>query len=122
MGLASFQSLDPQVIMPQILAFVKEAQALDAVSSIVVFGSLATQTMTHASDIDLAIILENKDHLHELKETLRALKTKTIQWPTDLVIFDKDWYESRKNMGGICLAIYQEGKILYQKEKDKGTT
>ena len=102
-----------------ITPLIEALKSMESIESIILFGSLAKNTMTEASDIDLAIIAENDSNLTALREEIRRLKRTTVSWPMDLVILKKDWFESRKDLGGVCLEIHTDGQCLYSKNKKK---
>jgi predicted nucleotidyltransferase len=119
MSLARLYPVSSSELMPQVLAFVAEARLLKGIEKIIVFGSLAREEMTSASDIDIAVLLESTEHLKYLKEKLLEVKRKTLRWPCDLMVCDLAWYENRKDFGGVCVAIAAEGKILFDRTSEE---
>lgn len=103
--------------MPEVLRFVDCVKNVTGVESVILFGSLARNEMTAASDIDLAIIVDHPSRVKSAKETVRQCKRSSLTWPADLFICDREWYERRKNFGGICMAIASQGKILFEAPK-----
>ena len=119
MTLARLYAVSSHVIMPQVVAFAAEVRQLKGVEKIVLFGSLARNEMTEASDIDIAVMLEVADQIKLLKVKIQELKRKTLQWPCDLLICELAWYESRKDFGGLCVAIQTDGKILFDRTTEE---
>jgi predicted nucleotidyltransferase len=115
MSLARLREVSNDVIMPSLNPFVGQITAIAEVEQVILFGSLSKGEMTEASDIDLAILLEEKANVRELKERLRQLKKLHLSWPCDLVVVKLSWFESRRLFGGICMEIANNGRILYKK-------
>jgi predicted nucleotidyltransferase len=87
------------------------------VDQVILFGSLVRNEMTEASDVDVAVIIDDDADLRTLKERLRSLKRSSLSWPCDLIVMAASTYEARKNFGGICMEIAKTGQKLYQKTK-----
>jgi predicted nucleotidyltransferase len=104
-------------LMPEVLRFVDCIKNVAGIESVILFGSLARNEMTAASDIDLAIIVDQPSRVKSTKETVRQCKRSNLTWPADLFICDREWYEKRKDFGGICMAIASQGKILFERSK-----
>jgi len=118
MSLARLQSISRSEVMPQVEAFIRESQKVARVKKIILFGSLARNEMTLASDIDLAVLVDSKENLQEIKEQLRAIKQRSMNWPCDLVVCDLEWFESRRDLGGICFVIAREGQVLFDRSQE----
>lgn len=79
------------------------------------FGSAATDTMTVASDVDLALLFRNAAELSACRKSLYA-QSRPDAWPQDLAFFVvADFYE-RAAVGGLPMLIVQEGKQLFPQE------
>ena len=120
MSLARLHAVDVATLMPQVKEFVRCAGSISAVQQVILFGSMARDQMTSASDIDLAVIVDTQSDLRALKEKLRQLRCQLLQWPTDLFVCDTSWFESRKDFGGICVAINQDGVVLFDRKTAEG--
>lgn len=80
---------------------------------ILVFGSVARHQVTMESDIDVAVTIENRQSPKEFNQNLRNEGPISKDWPVDLLVFPKDWYESRSEIGGVCFEIRRTGVELY---------
>ncbi len=113
------------VDMPQMLAwldaFVTSVKAMPEVDTVILFGSLAAGTMTAASDIDIAVIIDDASDQRALSQALRAAKMGCFSWPTDLVVLKNSWFEARKSYGGLCLEIHTNGRRLYKRLPERGS-
>ncbi len=118
MALARLEKVSAADLMPQVISFVEKAKELPGVLKIFLFGSMARDEMTAASDIDLAIIVDLQADLRDLKTQLRLLKISHLTWPTDLFVCDESWYKSRKKFGGVCVSIALEGRLLFERSKE----
>lgn len=79
------------------------------------FGSAATDTMTVASDVDLALLFRNQAELSACRKALYA-QPRPDAWPQDLAFFVvADFYE-RAAVGGLPMLIVREGKRLFPEE------
>lgn len=117
MALARLYSVKNDDLMPEVLRFVDCVKNMPGVESVILFGSLARNEMTAASDVDLAILVDHPSRVKSTKEKSRQCKRSSLTWPADLFICDREWYEKRKDFGGICMAIASEGKILFERPK-----
>ena len=99
--------------MEGIESFVTLLKALPEVDAVILFGSLASNTMTEASDIDIAVLIDEGCDQRNLRTIIADLKRSCFTWPTDLIVMKKTWFETRKSYGGLCLEINATGKWLY---------
>ena len=113
MALARLYPIATDDLMPQIEAFVECLKMIEGVEQIILFGSMAREEMTAASDIDLAIIFSTRENVTRYKAKVREIKNQTISWPCDLFICDRHWFNQRRVLGGICMSIDHQGKPLY---------
>ena len=83
---------------------------------IFVFGSAASNEMTDHSDVDLALIFCNEAELSAARNCVfrRAVND---EWPQDLVLFLKSDFERKKNIGGLCQIIADEGICIFERIK-----
>lgn len=117
MTLARLHAVSKKEMMLKLGPFLAQVSALREVEEVILFGSLARGQMTEASDIDLAVLLEENADLRKMKEEIRRLKRLHLSWPCDLVVGKRSWYESRKLFGGICMEIAVSGETLYKKSQ-----
>ena len=112
MTLARLHNVNTNELLASLLSFVGEIGKLPTVRKVILFGSMAEDKMTDASDIDLAIIVGDDTDTRAFKEHLRALKRANLTWPCDLVVITETWFEQRKDFGGLCMEIATSGRIL----------
>ncbi len=114
--LAKVSQEDGLAIIAPLVSALKE---IDEIERIILFGSLATNRMTEASDIDLAILVNSSCNIREVRKKVREIKRSIVSWPMDLVILAVDWFESRKDFGGVCFEISADGKELFNRESER---
>lgn len=79
---------------------------------IYIFGSYARGLVSESSDLDIAIIFEKPEEVKEQKK--RILNGKLfLDYSTDCLFFSKVDFEKKAQLGGVCLVIKAEGKIIY---------
>lgn len=82
-------------------------------AQVFVFGSFVKDNMTTGSDIDLAVILPNKNSTKDFLNTLYSQNDKVSPWPLDLLVFNKSYFEYKSQIGGVCFEIREDGVELY---------
>ncbi len=80
---------------------------------IYLFGSAAKGHFSYSSDLDFALIFKTKDEALVAKKKILGLLI-LANCPVDVLFFDLDTFEQRKNYGGVCFEIFHSGKIIYQ--------
>lgn len=83
-----------------------------------IFGSAARGEMTEASDVDLAVVFRTEA---EYKSSRKAIlcRPRDDEWPQDILFFVADEFERKALVGGVCMIIAQEGRLLYAAEQEK---
>ena len=81
---------------------------------IILFGSAATGTMTHDSDLDLLVIVDgftdNREENHRLRRTLGD-----IGMPVDIFAMTRERFEETKSViGGLAYPANKYGKVIYE--------
>lgn len=95
-------------------SIVARIRAVEPACQIRVFGSFARDQFTEASDIDIAVILDPG-----LRATPKEVRSRLSaggplsRWPVDLIVLPGEYFQSRKEGGGVCVDIEQEGIELY---------
>lgn len=82
--------------------------------AIYLFGSTARGTMTTQSDIDLLIVIEKPSDIKPMKRKLRNIQQLT-SFPVDLVWIDRQQFEKKKLLGGVCMIAFEDGILCYPK-------
>ncbi len=83
---------------------------------IFVFGSAARNEMTDHSDVDLALIFIEEAELRAAREVVFR-RSPGDEWPQDLLLYIKSDFERKKNTGGVCQLIAQEGICIFERNK-----
>ncbi len=81
------------------------------------FGSLARDSFTTGSDIDLAIIVSSVDQLPVAKKSVYGLGRIT-EWPLELLFLDRNTFERKRHLGGVCMIIADEGRKLFSGSRE----
>lgn len=79
--------------------------------TIYVFGSAVTGDRHAASDIDLAVIVALPDQIKNALRMAAKLASNRLL-PVDIVVFDQATFLHRRNLGGICQTIQEEGRLF----------
>lgn len=115
MGINRLRPAPVKDLLLQLDNFAAQVRLMDEILSVILFGSLAANKMTQASDIDIAFIIADDANQKELRSKVNDIKKCYLKWPTDMVFLKKSWFEKRKNFGGLCMEIAANGKWLYTK-------
>lgn len=93
---------------------VRRIRAVATPDRIILFGSAATGTMTHDSDIDL-LILEGQPYDYQT-EWLRIRKSlRHLGYPFDILLMKTERFEDSKNViGGMAFPANKDGKVIYE--------
>ena len=68
--------------------------------------------MTDASDIDICVLIPDASKPKVFLDQAYA-KGRLCDWPLDLLVFRVSDFEIKKEIGGVCEIIADEGKELY---------
>ena len=80
------------------------------------FGSASRNQMTDASDLDFLIVLPTNANFREVKRRYHTSKhARTI--PVDAIFVTQDQFQARSLIGGICMICLDEGKLVYEAER-----
>jgi predicted nucleotidyltransferase len=83
--------------------------------AIVLFGSAARRDMHINSDLDLAFIFNDKDMAAKMQKELRIQAPK-CGWALDIVCLDSETFHRKKKLGGLCMLIQRDARVLYSSE------
>ena len=78
------------------------------------FGSAARDSMTEASDVDLAVVFEDRATLAASRRTLYATP-RPDEWPHDIVFLVAEDLYGRSIVGGLPMLIVEEGRKIYER-------
>jgi predicted nucleotidyltransferase len=80
---------------------------------IILFGSMATQSQTSDSDVDLLVVMREVDDRRKLRVEMHRAVT-GLGLPKDIIILTAEEFErKRKIPGTIAYPADREGKVLY---------
>lgn len=98
----------------RLMNLVDRISSLVPQSQIFVFGSFVRDQFTSGSDIDLAVILPDSWKVKDFLDQLYLMGTLS-NWPIDLVVFRSTEFNQKKEIGGVCFDIAEDGIELYPK-------
>ena len=93
-------------------AIVAEIVALENILEVYLFGSVCEGKQSDQSDIDLLIVTADLQAIRSAQKNLRHIQ-KLTDFPVDLVWVDKDQFDRKKNLGGVCMVAFHDGKRVY---------
>ncbi len=105
--------LDPLLSESLILALGDFIKVTCIPERIILFGSAARREMTDMSDLDVIVLLKNKNDL-DLARKNYFKQRPPIDYPIDILFMTTADYISRAAVGGVCFIAEAEGRILYQ--------
>ena len=79
---------------------------------IYVFGSAARGEMNEASDVDLAVVFQTEAEDKAARKAILC-RPRDDEWPQDILFFTADEFDRKALVGGVCMIIAQEGRLLY---------
>ncbi len=91
---------------------------LKGLERLYLFGSAAEGKMTDQSDLDFLMVFSTEAFLREAQKSLRP-SYPLSSYPVDLVWTTLEGFESKKQVGGICMVVFEEGKCLFERENNK---
>lgn len=100
--------VEQAVVDDAIDAIVAAIVNVGPVEEVYLFGSAASGKMTDQSDIDLLVVCPDRESIRPMQKKLRNLPRLT-QFPVDLVWIDRDAFDHKKSIGGICFVAYHDG-------------
>jgi len=98
----------------RLMGVVGRVTSFDSDVHIYLFGSFLTGQFYDCSDLDVAVI--HSGRLSTMEFLRRVYKQGSIcDWPLDLLVLPKRFYDEQKNIGGVCQVINESGIELYPK-------
>jgi hypothetical protein len=80
--------------------------------AVVVFGSAARGEMTERSDVDIALVFPDEESLKAGRTSIFG-RPPIDPWPTDLLFYTKDAFYAKRESGGVCELIGEEGILVH---------
>jgi|GEM_PF-2766483 len=99
-----------KAIIGQLRSLLTDIKNVCTPQKVVVFGSAARNQMSGASDLDVAIILDNHEEVIHFRKKFRRSK---IIYPLDILVFSQQEYLAKKDVGGVCFDIAVEGVEIF---------
>lgn len=81
-------------------------------SAVVAFGSAARNELREDSDIDLAVLFPDENSLRIGRRAVHTAAREDL-WPLDMLFYTQREFRSRAEIGGVCMVIREEGRLLY---------
>lgn len=78
---------------------------------VILFGSAAEKKLTDQSDLDFLVVCSNAEQMKTAQKKLKP-KYPLCALAVDLVWVTLSDFETKKNMGGVCMVAHQEGRYL----------
>lgn len=95
---------------------VSEISGLENILAIYLFGSVVENKQCDQSDIDLLVVTADCQTIRASQKSLRHIQTLT-DFPVDLVWIDKERFDRKKDLGGVCMVAYHDGWCVYSREQ-----
>jgi predicted nucleotidyltransferase len=93
---------------------VERLSALPAVRKVIVFGSLAEERVSSASDIDVIVVMDtDKRFMERLDELYRAAASRVA---LDILAYTPDEFARMKTHNSFVRTALENGKVLYEAE------
>lgn len=89
-------------------------QSVSSPDLIIIFGSYARGKITGTSDLDIAILFNDRDTLRIQKKIILNSKL-FLDYSSDILFYTCDDFEKKASLGGVCAIIKNEGIIIYDK-------
>lgn len=80
---------------------------------ILVFGSAARGELREDSDVDIALVFADEQTMGKARKAV-ARSPRTDLWPVDLLYFTQKEFRTRAEIGGVCMLIRDEGRVLWE--------
>jgi predicted nucleotidyltransferase len=84
---------------------------------IYVFGSAARGEMNEASDVDLAVVFRTEAEYRSARKAILC-RPRDDAWPQDILFFVADEFDQKALVGGVCMIIAEEGRLLYSDDRE----
>lgn len=84
--------------------------------AIILFGSGATDSLTAASDLDLAVLFKSSEQAEEARALILSPGPLST-WPIDLVLVSVEEFKRKLLLGGVYAEI-AKGRILFPERID----
>lgn len=84
---------------------------------VIAFGSAGRGELREDSDIDIAVLFADERQLRCGRDAVRTAAREDM-WPLDLLFYTTEEFESRAQGGGVCMLVRNEGRVLYNAEKE----
>jgi predicted nucleotidyltransferase len=116
-GASHLHRIERSVCTPFLERVVACLQHCAGVHEIRVFGSYASDTLSAASDVDVAVIVSAPAFAD--RQRLRGRVSKAHgpgDPPYDLLFIPLEDFQARKDFGGICYDVFHGGETLWRSE------
>ena len=103
-------------ILQAVDTLVREIVVSGNILSIYLFGSASEGKQSDQSDIDLLIVVPDVSTIKSSQKKLRHIQ-KLTDFPVDLVWVDREQFERKKDIGGVCMIAFHDGQRVYPKHE-----
>lgn len=108
------KSIDKDFLEQAIKELLAAFSAVDDIEDIYLFGSAALGKMSDQSDLDVLVIVSKLELIRSAQIQLRHIQ-KVTPFPVDIVWVDREGFERKKHIGGVCYLAVNEGRHLFSK-------
>jgi predicted nucleotidyltransferase len=108
------KKLDPTWVEREARRIAELLAAVCEPETIYLIGSAGEGKMTDQSDFDFVVVLGSGDDVKRAQKALRP-HTPLSSFPVDLIWVTRARFEEMKNVGGICLIAFEDGKRLFDR-------
>ena len=93
----------------------KKLVGLSQPEEIYLFGSAAEGKMNRLSDLDFCIVFSSKDAVKNSKKKIFS-QPPFSEFAIDWVLVDRDTFDRKKELGGVCFDAFKYGRKVYPQE------
>lgn len=81
------------------------------------FGSAARGELTDTSDVDIALVCDDEEHVRAVRRVLGRSR-RPFDWPADLVYYTVGEFDHLSEHGGLAHIVAQEGVIIVDRDRE----
>ena len=114
------QKLDPQKVNEEASCVAQKIVGAVDPLAIFLFGSAGEGKATDQSDLDFLIVVKDEARQREAQRNLSRLMPLSATFAVDLIWVSESEFNRKKEIGGVCLIAWEDGKLLFASPQAKG--